>query len=43
MNNDYQNFAREKVNPDTNTLIEISMTAVFITIIIFSCLVIFGS
>jgi len=43
MNNDYQNFAREKVNSDTNTLIEMSMTAVFIAIIIFSCLVIFGS
>jgi hypothetical protein len=43
MNNDIQNLAHDKVNSNANTFIEISLTVVFVSIIIFSCLVLFGS
>jgi hypothetical protein len=43
MNNDVQNFTEGKINPNGNVLIEISLTIVFLSIIVFSCLVLFGS
>jgi len=43
MNNDVQNFTEGKINPNGNALIEISLTIVFVLIIIFSFFVIIGS
>ena len=43
MNSDVQNFTQDKVNSNGNLLIEISMTIMFVSIIIFSCMVLFGS
>jgi hypothetical protein len=42
MNNDVQNFTQDKMNSNGNLLLEISMTIIFVSIIIFSCLVLFG-
>ena len=43
MNRNVQNITRENTNSNGDLFIEISMTVVFISIIIFSCLVLFGS
>jgi hypothetical protein len=43
MNNDVQNLTQNKMKSNGNLLMEISMTIIFISIIIFSCLVLFGS
>ncbi len=43
MNEDIQNLTQNKINSDGNLSIEISMAIIFISIIIFSCLVLFGS
>gem|GEM_PF-2161239 len=44
MNNNVQNFVHKvNLNTNANTIIEVSMTVVFVAIIIFSCLVLFGS
>jgi hypothetical protein len=43
MNNDIQNLAQGNMNSNGNLLIEISMTIVFVSIIIFSCMVLFGA
>lgn len=43
MGNSIQNFTQRKANSNTYLFIEISMTIVFVSIIIFSCLVLFGS
>jgi hypothetical protein len=42
MNNDVQNLTQGKMNSNGNLLMEVSMTIIFISIIIFSCLVLFG-
>jgi hypothetical protein len=42
MNNNVQNLAQNKMNPNGNLLMEISMTIIFVSIIIFSCIVLFG-
>jgi hypothetical protein len=43
MSNDIQNLAQDNMNSNGNLLIEISMTIVFVSIIIFSCIVLFGA
>ena len=42
MNNDIQNITQDKMNSNGNLLMEVSMTIIFVSIIIFSCLVLFG-
>jgi hypothetical protein len=42
MTNDVQNFTQDNLNSNGNLLLEISMTIVFICIIVFSCFVLFG-
>lgn len=42
MNNDVQNLTQDKMNSNGNLFIEISMTIVFVSIIIFSCFVLFS-
>ena len=43
MGENAQNLTNHKVNSNSNTIIEISLVAAFVLIIIFSCLVLFGS
>jgi hypothetical protein len=43
MNYNVQNFNRDKMNANRNLLIEVSFTILFVSIIIFSCVVLFGS
>jgi hypothetical protein len=42
MNNDVQNLTQDKMNSNGNLFMEISMTIIFVSIIIFSCVVLFG-
>jgi len=42
MDNEVQNFTQAKSSSGENLIIEILMTIVFVSIIVFSCIVLFG-